>query len=130
MKTPVESLLRVPGIGDGSALWTADAGGSPGRLSARIKRSIRQHKPALLNMMRLAFLIVSSRVLNDAVLLFVPDEATKESLVIAGADRSAIYTKNELGALVARQVTSRKLRLIHEAKRRFNGKLAPSRDTL
>src|SRR5947208_411406 len=125
MKTPVEILLSVAGTGgwlrivDGQLRMTLPADCPP-----EFKDTIRQHKPALLNLMRLTFLLVSSRVLDDAVVLFVPDEATKYSLVAAGADRSAIYTRDELGALVARQVTPEELRLIHEVKRQFNGKLS------
>ena len=127
MRTSVEILLSVARTGgwlrivDGQLRMALPANCPPG-----LKDAVRQLKPALLNLMRLTFLVVSSRVLDDAIVFFVPDEATKESLVAAGADRSAIYTRDELSALVARQVTAQELRLIHEAKRRFNGKLTPN----
>jgi hypothetical protein len=127
MKTPVEILLSVAATGG----WLRIVHGQlrmalPVNCPPDLKAAIRQHKPALLKLMRLTFLLVSSRVLDDAIVLFVPDDATKDSLVAAGADRNAIYTRDELIVLVARKVTFQELRLIHEAKRQFNGKLTPN----
>jgi hypothetical protein len=87
-----------------------------------LKDDVQRHKPALLNLMRLSFLIVQSCAL-DAMVLFVPDETTKESLVSAGAEPGSIYTTAELRSLVQRRVTAKELRLIHAAKQRFNGKV-------
>jgi hypothetical protein len=127
MKNPFDVLVRVTSAGG----WLRMVDGElrmalPADCPPDFKDTIRQHKPALVKLMRRTFLLVSSRVLNDAVVLFVPDDATKDSLVTAGADRNAIYTRDELSALVARKVTPQELRLIHEAKRRFNAKLTPN----
>jgi hypothetical protein len=123
MKNPVQVLLTVARIGGHLSI----AGDKlrmllPADCPPELKDGIRQHKPALLNLMRLTFLTVRSEIL-EAIVLFVPDETTKESLVAAGADAAAIYTKAELAALVRRQITPEELRLIHAAKQQFNGKV-------
>jgi hypothetical protein len=123
MKTPVQVLLAVAEVG--GQLSVADAGLRtllPADCALELKREIRQHKPSLLNLMKLSFLIVRSEIL-DATVLFVPDETTKESLVADGADAAAVYTMAELNALVRRQITPEELRLIHAAKQQFNGKV-------
>jgi hypothetical protein len=123
MRTPVELLLTVANIGGristaGDRLRTL----LPPDCPPELKNEIRQHKPALLKLMRLTFLIVQSGVLGTIV-LFVPDDATKKSLVRAGADSGSIYTRAELGALVSRRVTPTELRLIDAAKQQFNGEV-------
>ena len=123
MKTPVELLLTVGKIG-------GDITSSAGRLRMllpaecppELKDDIRQQKPALLKLMGLTFLIVRSGVLG-ATIFFVPDAATKQSLILAGAKRGSVYTKAELGALVTRRATPKELRLIHAAKQQFNGEV-------
>src|SRR5262245_31422117 len=55
---------------------------------------LRRHKPELLALLRLRFLIVRSVVLNETV-FFAADEATKAALVDAGAERAGIYTREE-----------------------------------
>jgi hypothetical protein len=94
----------------------------PADCPPELKDAIRQHKPALLELLRLNFLVVRSDVLNTT-LFWTPDEATKESLAAAGADRGSIYTAAELEQLVHRRVTVGELPLLHAAKKRFNGKL-------
>jgi hypothetical protein len=124
MKTPVQVLLTVAGLGGQLSI----AGDKlrmllPADCVPQLKYEIRRHKPALLNLMRLNFLIVQSHAL-DAMVLFVPDETTKESLVIAGAEPGSIYTTAELRSLVRRRVTAEELRLFHAAKQLLNGKVA------
>ena len=87
-----------------------------------MKDAIRQHKSALLELLRLDFLVVQSDTLH-ATVFWTPDEATKESLTAAGADLGSIYTAWELEQLVHRRVTAIELPLIHAAKRRFRGKV-------
>jgi hypothetical protein len=123
MRTPVELLLTVANIGGrirtaGDRLRTL----LPPDCPPELKDEIRRHKPALLKLMRLTFLIVQSGVLGTIV-LFVPDDATKKSLVRAGADSGTIYTKAELSTLVARRITPKELRLIHVGKQEFNGEV-------
>jgi hypothetical protein len=88
-----------------------------------LKIAIRQHKPTLLNLLRLTFVTVRSCVLN-ATVFFVPDDATKESLVSAGASAGSIYTRSELAVLVRQRVTPSELRQIHMARQIFpNGRI-------
>jgi hypothetical protein len=94
----------------------------PADCPPELKDAIRQHKPALLDLMRHPFLIVHSGALNSTV-FFVPDDATKESLVAAGADPGSIYTRPELSVLVKHRITVDELRLIHAAKRLLNGRV-------
>ena len=124
MKTPIELLLTVTNL-DGR-LSTADDMLRvllPADCSPELKDEIPERKSALLDLMRLRFLIVRSHVL-DSIVFFVPDDPTKESLASAGAELGSTYTTAELSSLVQRRVTAEELRLIHAAKQRFNGKVA------
>lgn len=87
-----------------------------------LKDAIRQHKPKLLELLRLDFSVVRSDTLNTVV-FWTPDEATKESLVTAGAEPGRIYTAAELEHLILSRVTAAELPLIHEAKKQFSGRL-------
>ena len=123
MKTPVEVLLAVAGIGGGLGI----AGDKlrmllPADCPPELKGAIRQHKSALFELLRLDFLVVRSDTLN-ATVFWAPDEATKESLAAAGADLGSIYTASELEQLVRHRVTIGELLLLHAAKKRFNGNL-------
>jgi len=69
-------------------------------------------------------LVVRSGVLNCSV-FFVPDDRTKDSLIAAGVEPGSIYTHFELAVLVKRRVSVDELRLIHEAKQRFDGTVTP-----
>jgi hypothetical protein len=124
MKTSVETLRAVAAIGGKLGI----AGDKlrmllPPDCPPEVKDAIRQHKPALFDLLRLNFLVVKSDTLN-ATLFWTPDEATKESLITNGADQADIYTAAELAQLVHRRVTVGELSKIHAAKRLFNGKLA------
>jgi len=94
----------------------------PANCSDELKAAIRQQKPNLLNLVRLTFLIVRSGLLN-ATVFFVPDDATKDSLVSAGASDGSIYTRSELAALVHQRVTPKELPRIHAGKQIFKGKV-------
>ena len=81
---------------------------------------LRAHKPELLRLLNLTFLVIESEVLNEIV-FFVPDDQTKEKLAVAGAEPGRIYTRSELAVLVRRRVSADELRQLHEIKRGFNG---------
>ena len=121
MSTPVEILLAVLGL-DGGLSIEGDRLRTrlPANCPAELKQAIRQYKAALIELLRLNLLIVCSDVLN-CVVFWTPDEATKESLAAAGADRGSIYTIAELEALARRGVNAGELPLIHAAKQRFSG---------
>ena len=123
MKSAVEVLLTVANVGGqitaaGDRLRLA----LPRECPLELKDDIRRHKLALLKLMRLTFVVIRSSVLC-ATVFFVPDEPTKQSLILAGAKPGSIYTKDELGTLVARRITPKELRLIHSGKRLFNAKV-------
>jgi len=123
MKTPVELLLIVANAG-GRITIAGDRLRMllPPECPPELKDAVRQHKPALLKLMALSFLVVRSSVLSTTV-FFVPDAATKQSLILAGAKPGSVYTKAELRALVTRRVTPKELRLIHAGKQQFNGEV-------
>ena len=123
MKTPMELLLTIINMG-GQITAAGDKLQifSPPECPPELKEEIRQHKPALLKVMRSTFVIVQSRVLG-AIVFFVPDEVTKHSLILAGAKAGSIYTKAELRVLVGRRITPNELQLIHAGKQEFNGEV-------
>ena len=123
MKTPIEVLLAVDG-GGGKLGITGDKLRMllPADCPPELKGAIRQHKSALLELLRLDFLVVRSDTLN-ATLFWTPDEAAKDSLAAAGAELGSIYTASELEQLVRQRVTTNELPLIHAAKQRFRGKV-------
>ncbi len=121
MNTPIEVLLSVVAI-DGRLGLAGDKLRMllPADCTPDLKDEIRRHKPALLELLRLTFLIVRSNAL-DTIVLFAPNEATKASLAAAGAEDGSIYTAAELEILVHRGITVDELQVIHAAKQRFNG---------
>jgi hypothetical protein len=125
MKTPAQVLLAVACIeGRLSAVGDKLRVLLPADCSPELKEAIRQHKRAILSLMKLSFLIVRSDVLNSMV-IFVPAEATKELLVAAGAEPGSIYTRGELEILVRSRITPTELLLIHAAKQHFAGTVTP-----
>ena len=123
MNTAIEVWLAVADVGgklaaDGDKLRMF----LPVDCRPELKEAIRQHKPALLELLRLDFLVVRSDALK-ATVLWTPDKATKEALAAAGADRGSIYTADELRQLVNQRVTASELPGIHAAKSRFSGKV-------
>jgi hypothetical protein len=123
MNTPLDVFMAVVVIG-GKLGITDDRLRTllPGDCPQELKSAIRQHKVALLELLRLNFWVVQADTLN-AMVLWTFNEATKEALVAAGGDLGSIYTIRELEQLVHRQVTCNELPLIHAAKQRFRGKV-------
>jgi hypothetical protein len=60
---------------------------------------LRAHKPALLALLKLPFVMVQSATLGETTILFCADEDTKGALVEAGAELWSIYTLAELQTL-------------------------------
>jgi hypothetical protein len=122
MMTPIEVLFAVVDIGgklgsvEGDALRTL----LPRDCPPAIKDAIRAHRPGLLILLRANFLVVRADSLN-AMIFWTPDDATKATLVAAGADPGTIYTAAELAQLVNRRVTAEELPAIHATKQRFAG---------
>jgi hypothetical protein len=59
---------------------------------------LRTHKPALLAMLRLPFVMVYSKALEETI-FFAEDDDTRCALVQAGASEWSIYTRDELQTL-------------------------------
>ena len=101
----------------------------PARLcSPAFAEVLREHKPALLTLLRLPFVMVFSAVLDEMV-FFTENEDSKAALVKAGADEWSIYTREELRILVlqnrAKPFLPDELCKLHKLKRTFHGRIAP-----
>ena len=87
---------------------------------------LRAHKPHLLSLLQLPFVMVDSKALGTS-LFFCDDEDTKAALVEAGADPWSIYTRAELQTLCVQNrvapLTAAELRKVHEIKRAFDGRI-------
>jgi hypothetical protein len=99
----------------------------PARLcSAEFAEVLKAHKPALLALLKLPFVMVSSQILGETI-LFCEDEDTKGTLVEAGAEPWSIYTRAELQTLCVQNriapLTTAELRKLHEIKRTFHGRI-------
>lgn len=87
---------------------------------------LRAHKPDLLSLLQLPFVMVDSKALGDSV-FFCDDEDTKTALVEAGADPWSIYTRNELRILVAhnraKPFLPDELCKLHDIRKTFHGRI-------
>ena len=94
--------------------------------SPAFEETLRLYKPQLLALLRLPFVMVYSKTLEETV-FFCEDEATKAALIEAGAEEWSIYTKDELRVLVAQNriapLSPDELRKVHEIKRTFNARI-------
>jgi hypothetical protein len=90
--------------------------------------TLRAHKPQLLALLKLPFVMVYSRALEET-LFFCQDEDTKAALISAGASEWSIYTKAELRVLIAQNRVKPflpdDLCKLHEIKRTFHGRILP-----
>jgi len=98
----------------------------PARLcSAEFAEVLKAHKPALLELLKLPFVIVESQILGETI-FFCADDDTRPALIEAGADEFSIYTRDELRVLVEHNrlapLTAAELRKVHEIKRTFHGR--------
>ena len=97
------------------------------RLSPDFAEVLKAHKPALLALLRLPFVMVYSETLDETV-FFCQDEATRGALIEAGAAEWSIYTKDELRTLCEQNrvapLSIAELRKVHEIKRTFSGRIS------
>jgi hypothetical protein len=97
------------------------------RLSPDFAEVLKAHKPALLALLKLPFVMVFSESLGETI-FFCEDEATRAALVEAGADPWSIYTRAELQTLCVQNriapLSPAELRKVHEIKRTFHGRIA------
>jgi hypothetical protein len=99
----------------------------PARLcSAEFAEVLKAHKPALLALLLLPFVMVFSQILGETI-FFCEDGDTRTALVEAGASPWSIYTKDELQTLCEQNriapLTTAELRKLHEIKRTFHGRI-------
>jgi hypothetical protein len=87
---------------------------------------LRAHKPSLLSLLQLPFVMVDSKALGESV-FFCDDEKTKGTLLEAGADPWSIYTRDELRILVAhnraKPFIPEELCRLHEIRKAFRGRI-------
>ena len=87
---------------------------------------LRAHKPDLLSLLQLPFVMVDSKALGESV-FFCDDDDTKATLVEAGADPWIVYTRDELRILMtqnrAKPFIPKELCKLHEIKKTFNARI-------
>jgi hypothetical protein len=97
------------------------------RVPTEFAEVLKAHKPALLALLKLPFIMVFSQILEETV-FFCQDEATKVALVEFGAEEWSIYTKCELRTLCEQNrvapLSPAELRKVHEIKRTFSGRIS------
>jgi hypothetical protein len=85
------------------------------------------HKPTLLALLQLPFVMVYSETLDETV-FFCQDEPTRAMLIAAGADEFSIYTRDELRILCEHNrvapLSPAELHKVHEIKRMFSGRIS------
>jgi hypothetical protein len=90
---------------------------------------LRAHKPDLLSLLQLRFVMVDSKALEDC-LFFCDSEDTRAALIEAGAEPWSVYTRAELSILVAQNrakpFLQDELCKLHEIKRTFHGRIRGS----
>ena len=123
MSTAYATLLAIVEAGGyldvvGDRLRTRLPEGCPDELKA----AIRHHRDALMALLARTFVLVRSDTVGETV-AFVPDVASREALIEAGADPGIIYARAELQQLVHRHVTLETLPAIHTAKKVFGGRI-------
>ena len=103
-------------------------GFKPERLcSSPFREKLAAHKTQLLALLRTKGVtwieVYSERI--DQTLFFCDDDATRDTLIEAGASEWSIYTKDELRVLVAQNriapLSDADLRKLREIKTSFNG---------
>ena len=89
--------------------------------------TLREHKPQLIALLGLPFVMVFSETLKETV-FFCADDDTRDALIQAGASEWSIYTRAELQILCEQNrvapLSPDELRKVHEIKRTFNGRIA------
>jgi hypothetical protein len=83
---------------------------------------LKAHKPGLLALLKLPFVMVSSQILNETI-IFCEDEDTKAALVGAGADEWSIELQTLCVQNRVAPLTAAELRKVHEIKRTFDGRI-------
>jgi hypothetical protein len=87
---------------------------------------LKAHKPELLALLKLPFVMLFSESLGKTI-FFCADDDTKAALCEGGFEPFSIYTRDELRVLVAQNriapFSDVELRTLHEIKRTFSGRI-------
>jgi len=126
MNTPVSTFLAVLETGgrfapaDGDKLRVM----LPADCSADLKDAIRAHKDGLLALLAgPPFIVVRSDVTQPDLLLWVATDRDRDFLISLGAPAGAVYTRDELRAIVNRNPDADTMTLLHRTKRTFGGRV-------
>jgi TubC N-terminal docking domain len=98
------------------------------RLSPDFAEVLRAHKPELLALLKLPFVMLFSESLGKTI-FFCADDDTKAALC-EGGEPFSIYTRDDLRVLVEQNrvapISIAELRKVHEIKRTFNARITPN----
>ena len=128
--TPIQVLQKACDISLKLGFETPDTlTVEPARLcSVEFAEVLKAHKPSLLVLLRLPFVMVFSKIFGETI-FFCEDETIKAVLVEAGAEPWSIYTKDELRVLVAQNRAKPflpdELCKLHEIKRTLGTRINP-----
>ena len=126
--TPIEILRKAADLGLRLAFIPPDTLDikASGPWPQSFADTLRDHKPQLLALLRLPFVMVFSETLKETV-FFCADDDTRAALIEAGASEWSIYTRDELRVLVEQNrvapLSPAELRKVHEIKRTFHGRV-------
>jgi hypothetical protein len=127
--TPIALLEKAAQLGlklgrEGRDILTVEP---PERCPPAFADTLKDHKWLLLDLLRLPFVMVYSKALEETV-FYCQDEVSKGALVEAGADPWSIYTRAELRILCEANrvapLSPAELRKVHEIKRTFSGRIS------
>jgi hypothetical protein len=127
--TPVAILQRAADLGLKLTFTPPDALDvkASGPWPREFADTLRSHKPQLIALLKLPFVMVFSQIIEETV-FFCADEPTRAALIEARVDPIAIYTRDELRVLVAQNrvapLSPAELLKVHEIKKTFHGRIA------
>jgi hypothetical protein len=120
LKEAAERGLRLEAQPDGLHVIPGE------HCSSTFEETLRAHKPQLLSLLQLPFVMVFSESLGETI-FFCHDDDTKAALIEAGASEWSIYTRSELQSLCEQNriapLSAIELRQLHQIKRTFNARI-------
>lgn len=126
MKSAIETMLAVLNVGgrfapaDGDKLRV----GLPADCPVELKDAIRANKGGLLALLAgPPFVVVRSEISQPDLLLWVATDRDRDFLISLGAPAGAIYTREELRAIVQRNPDADSLTVLHRCKQTFGGRI-------
>ena len=128
IETPISILEQAADLGLRLAFIPPDTLDvkRPGLWPQLFADTLRDHKPQLIALLGLPFVMVFSETLKETV-FFCADDDTRDALIQAGASGWSIYTREELRVLVEQNrvapLSPAELRKVFEIKRTFHGRV-------